>query len=120
MHWKMLKDSLDSVGCNKKIIQMADIPIFLLMSPNLFDHAIFRIVKTKQANTKIIIGRSAVKKSLNIELFGANALISVFSINQSNDRKVPDELIFCIGRNKSVISVGNFILNESVADINCK
>ena len=83
------------------------------MSLNLFFQAILNIANTKDANTKIIIGRRLAKNILNIELFGANALISVLSINQSKDKNVSEELTFYIGINASVISEGNFILNDS-------
>ena len=59
------------------------------------------------------IGKNSVKNTLKISVEGANPLVFVSSIKQSNDKNVSDDdPTVLIGQNNDTIEFGNLMLND--------
>ena len=78
------------VGCSKKMTQTAVIAIYRLMCWNLFLQNQWITIKILDMKVIKIIGSSWTQNTLKTSFYGANNLISVVSMNQSNDKNTPD------------------------------
>ena len=121
MHSNIPIACLVIAGCSKNNVHITDMIIWRLRLPNLTGFQRSRIIQIiTKINTRTI-GKKSVKNALNISLDGVNNFTSVLVINQSKDKNaVEDDPIMSIDRNKLIIEVGSFKLNEYAAAINCK
>ena len=112
-HSNSPKVCFEMLGWSKNIVQITDIMTYLFVCLNQDG---FSRYSTTQMNTNISIrmtGSNMVRNTLNIWFDGANALISVSSMNQSNDRKASEvEPRVSNMPNALVNELGNLKLNE--------
>ena len=95
-------------GCNKNIVQIIDTIIVLLMFLNCLFHIKHKIIQIIDRIRISANGKSDIRNTFSISFEGVNKLKCIFSINQSNDKKVEEaEPMLFAGVNKSFTIFGN-------------
>ena len=117
----MLSPVLTKAGCIKNNMTIVLTTMFLLRSLKYFfdmKNAMVHIAQYKNMKNN---GSRAIRNILNMTEFGANAFISLSSINQSNETNdSEDDPIISPIVNMSFIDSGYLASIAKVTDITCK